>query len=127
MNLDLELILDILPLLVSCGAGIFAFVVSRRKDVDDRFKEVDSRFDQTNDRLSDGSRRMDRIDARVEGFGQELAAMPGKDDVHQLHLMLSDMRGDMKAMAATMGGLAESMVRLESIVSRHEEHLRDNH
>ncbi|MCD2314022.1 DUF2730 family protein [Pseudosulfitobacter pseudonitzschiae] len=112
MTLDPKLMMDGLALVVSIGAMVYSFLVNRRKDVDQRF--------------TDGSRRMDRLDGRVASLEQQVSAMPGKDDVHSLQMTLSDVRGDMKAMAATMTAMAESLKRTESIVSRHEDHLREN-
>ncbi|MBM1816244.1 DUF2730 family protein [Sulfitobacter pseudonitzschiae] len=104
--------MDGLALVVSIGAMVYSFLVNRRKDVDQRF--------------TDGSRRMDRLDGRVASLEQEVKVMPGKDDVHSLQMTLSDVRGDMKAMAATMSAMAESINRTENIVTRHEDHLREN-
>ncbi|MCD2328365.1 DUF2730 family protein [Pseudosulfitobacter pseudonitzschiae] len=112
MTLDPKLMMDGLALVVSIGAMVYSFLVNRRKDVDQRF--------------TDGSRRMDRLDGRVASLEQEVKVMPGKDDVHSLQMTLSDVRGDMKAMAATMSAMAESINRTENIVTRHEDHLREN-
>tara|TARA_R110002074_G_scaffold278197_1_gene449726 strand:+ start:393 stop:734 length:342 start_codon:yes stop_codon:yes gene_type:complete len=113
MTFDPKIMMDGIALIISIGAMFYAFFVNRRKDVDQRF--------------ADGSRRMDRLDGRISALEHEVKAMPGKDDVHSLQMTLSDVRGDMKAMAATMSGMAESIGRTESIVTRHEDHLRKNH
>ncbi len=110
MTIDPKLFLDVLAFVISIGVGIYAFFVNRRKDVDQRFTE--------------GSRRMDRIDARVGKLESTVDAMPGKDEVHALRLLLAEMSGDLKAMTATMGGMSETMKRLENSVSRHDDHLR---
>jgi hypothetical protein len=111
VSIDPKLFVDVLALLISVGACVYAFFVNRRKDVDQRFTE--------------GSRRMDRIDARVAKLESALEAMPGKDDVHSLRLLLADMGGEMKAIHATMGGMSETMKRLENSVARHDDHLRN--
>lgn len=110
MTFDPKLFIDVLALVISVGVGIYAFFVNRRKVVDQRFTE--------------GSRRMDRIDGRVAKLEISLEAMPGKDDVHSLRLLLADMGGEMKAIHATMGGMSETMKRLENSVARHDDHLR---
>lgn len=117
MNVDLAIILDALPLAISISVGIFAFFANRRKD-------VDNKFDYVNERLMEGSRRMDRIDARVKANETSIEAMPGKDDVHALTLTLAEMGGDLKAQNATLHAMAESLKRTENIVTRHEDHLR---
>lgn len=66
--------------------------------------------------LADQAKRIDAIELR-------LAGVPVREDLHQLHISLSDMRGDLKEMRATMKGNNTVMERLEAIVSRHEDHL----
>lgn len=63
---------------------------------------------------------------RIRDLENTVATMPGKDDMHQLQLQLSTMSGDMKALLVGMDAVKESQDRLHSIVSRHEDHLRDH-
>ncbi len=69
--------------------------------------------------------RMDRHDARLVALENTLLNMPGKDDIHSLHLGMSDLRGDMREVRAVMDGNHKIMQRLEAIVTRHEDHLLD--
>lgn len=113
MTVDLDSlyrVLAIVSALISIGAAVFAWLATRRKDVDRRFQE--------------GSKRMDRHDLRLQALEQDVKAMPGSVDMHRLELSLSEMAGDMKAMAASMQAMAKSQERAENIISRHEEHLR---
>lgn len=66
---------------------------------------------------------LDHHAIRLSSIEQELADNPGRKDMHELHIALSEMRGDLKEMRATMRGNNEVMRRLETIVSRHEDHL----
>lgn len=91
--------------------AIYAYIASRRKDVDEAIGEVKS--------------RMDRLDARVVRTEDTLNIMPGKDDMHGLQLELVKQTGAMNEMRAVMAGNAKIMERLETIVSRHEAHLLD--
>ena len=45
--------------------------------------------------------------------------------MHQLHLAMKEMQGEMKTTAAVMEGNNKIMSRLEDIVARHENHLLD--
>lgn len=99
-----------IPVIISLATLVFAYFRTRRTDVDDRFRT--------------GSKRMDDLSSRVQVLEETVKAMPAKDDVHQLHLTLSEMGGDMKAIRATMRGMSDSLSRTEGIVSRHEDHLR---
>ena len=99
----------VLPLLVA----VYTFLATRRTDVDNRFEA--------------GDERMDRQEARIAWLEQTVQVMPDKDDTHRLHIMLSEMSGDMKAMCATMDGMKASLSRTEDIVTRHEDHLREKH
>lgn len=76
-------------------------------------------------RFRAGSERMDRLDGRLASVEQTLRAQPTKEDMHQLHLAMKEMQGEMKTMAAVMEGNNKIMSRLEDIVARHENHLLD--
>lgn len=69
------------------------------------------------------ARRIDAHDAqlanhhaRLQAVEQSLRSVPVKDDLHGLHLSISEMRGDVREMRAIMA-------RLETVVTRHEDHL----
>jgi hypothetical protein len=49
--------------------------------------------------------------------------MPGTGDIHALQLELVKQTGSLAEMRAVMEGNAKIMARLETIVSRHEDHL----
>lgn len=99
--------------MLSIAAMIYAWFMSRRKDVDERIGEV--------------AKAHAELEGRVAKIENLITAMPGKDDMHRLEMTLMDMGGDMKAMRATMKAMSESLSRTEGIVSRHEDHLRENH
>lgn len=109
MAVDLDTALKLASFLLSFGAIIYTFISSRRKDTDERFK--------------DGSKRMDRHDMRIVALEQTVQAMPGTGDIHALQLELVKQTGSLAEMRAVMEGNAKIMARLETIVSRHEDHL----
>ncbi len=111
MTFDIGTILKIASFALSIAAMIYTFFASRQKDVDARFK--------------DGSKRMDRHEARIAKMEQTIHAMPGKDDMHSLQLELVKQTGSLDEMRAVMDGNAKIMARLEAIVSRHEDYLLD--
>lgn len=114
VTLDLALmqrLAALLSFLISVVAMVYAFFATRRKDIDRRFHE--------------GSKRMDRHDLRLQALEQDVMAMPGKDDLHRVELSLGEIAGDMKAMAATLVAMGQSVQRTEKIVGRHEDHLRE--
>ncbi|WP_233193105.1 DUF2730 family protein [Acidimangrovimonas sediminis] len=94
---------------VSAGTAVFAWYRTRTRDLEERLKE--------------GSDRMNRHDARIERIEQTVRGLPAASDMHTLELRLVEMSGDLKALAAVMEGNTKVMSRLESIVSRHEDHL----
>lgn len=71
------------------------------------------------------AQRIDQLATRVEKVERDMSAMPARDDMHALHIALTEIRGDLKEMRATMAGHSEIMTRLETVVSRHEDHLLD--
>jgi hypothetical protein len=74
-------------------------------------------------RIDAHARRIEAVEARLQGVEQTVRAMPAKDDVHDLRLALADMKGELRAMHVAMTGTREIMGRLEAVVTRHEEHL----
>ncbi|MDO5648848.1 DUF2730 family protein [Paracoccus sp. (in: a-proteobacteria)] len=76
------------------------------------------------DKRIDGcAERLDRHEARIHAAEQTVQALPGQKDMHELSLALSEMRGDMRELRAAMQGQAQMLGRVESVVSRQEEHL----
>lgn len=76
-------------------------------------------------RLESHAKRLGDHDQRLATIEQQQRSMPTKDDMHVLHLGMSEMRGDLREMRAAMDGNRQIMGRLETIVSRHEDHLLD--
>lgn len=69
-------------------------------------------------RLDGHATRLSEHDQRLTGVETALRDMPSKSDIHSLELSMSDVRGDLRAMREIMG-------RMETILSRHEDHLLD--
>ncbi|PHQ70320.1 MAG: hypothetical protein COB93_05755 [Sneathiella sp.] len=67
---------------------------------------------------------MDEQDLKILTLQSTVNNMPGKDEMHQLQLMMTEMAGDMKAVREGMRGLRDGQARQESILGRHEDHLR---
>jgi uncharacterized coiled-coil protein SlyX len=118
VTLDWTLFYNILGILMPTASVIYTFVATRRKDVDKQFDEIGGTFKK-------GSDRMDGLERRIQTVEQTVAGMPAKSDLHELALVITEMGGDMKALRANMKAIAESMARTESIVSRHEDYLRE--
>ena len=74
-------------------------------------------------RIDDLAKRSEQTEARMASVEQTLRGMPGKDDLHQVILALTEMRGDLKAMNTELKSTNGIMARMENIVTRHEEHL----
>ena len=79
----------------------------------------------TNERIGSLVGRQDRHETRLQSLEQTVTGLPAKDHIHDLKLELAALRGELKAMAAVMEGNNKIMVRLETIVTRHEDHLLD--
>lgn len=105
-----------LPFLFAVATMIYTWWKTRDQNTASQFKAVDERF-------KTGSERMDRHDSRLASIEQTLRGLPVKEDMHKLQLAMSEMKGEMKAMAAAMTGSNSLMERLESVVERHESHL----
>lgn len=99
-------------LVMSVAVMVFTWFRTRRQDVDERFKA--------------GSDRMRALEGRTAALEQTVDSMPGKDELHRIELHMERMTGEMKAMSASQRGTNDILRRLESIVSRHEDHLLEN-
>lgn len=111
MEIDFDTFLKLASFLLSVSAMVYAFFVNRKKDTDERFAA--------------GSKRMDKHDTDIASLKQSVRSMPGKDDIHALQLEAVKQTGALREMQAVMDGNAKIMSRLETIVSRHEDHLLD--
>lgn len=81
-----------------------------------QMKRIDTRIDICNERL-------DRHEARISLNEQALQVLPKKDELHQVNVILERVAGDMREMRALMSGQQQIMARLETVVSRQEDHL----
>lgn len=95
---------------------VYAYIVTRRKDVDGKFEGVQAQF-------KTGSDRMDRHERRIASLEQTVGGLPSKEDIHKLELHMEKVSGTMSRMEAVMEGNQKIMSRLETIVTRHEDHL----
>lgn len=67
-------------------------------------------------RLDALATRLDAHEMRLSGIDQTLRTIPGKQDLHDLEVAMTRLQGEMQTMS-------QIMTRLESLVSRHEDHL----
>lgn len=74
-------------------------------------------------RLDDHGKRLDGHDLRLIQVEQSQQALPSSSDMHQLELAMERLKGELQTMTAIMKGQSDIMQRLETIVSRHENHL----
>ncbi|SUZ34086.1 hypothetical protein ROE7235_03868 [Roseibaca ekhonensis] len=88
-------------------------------------RKLGGRVSELEDRVSDHDKRAERHAQQLVGLSQTVNAMPGVQQMHQLEVALSDIRGDLRTINATMEGNAKIMARLEDVVTRHEQHLLD--
>ena len=102
MQLDLDSILKFTNLGLSIAAMIYAFFATRGD-------------------------RMDRHEARIAKLEHTVQSLPAKEDVHKLQLQLVRMEGMLSKMDAVMEGNAKVMARMDTIVTRHEDHLLGGH
>lgn len=130
MIIDLNTVKDwlgLLALVVSLASTAYAVLAARRKDVDGKIASYAARLNEKIESnraaIAALDRRMDRMDARQSQMEQTVAEMPKREDIHKVELQLSAMTGALGRIEAVMGGNNEIMKRLETIVSRHEDHL----
>lgn len=88
-------------------------------------RKLAERLAKSEARHLEGERKAERHSNQIATLSQTIAAMPGHSALHKLELTLVSMSGDLREMRATMEGNAKVMARLESVVTRHEDHLLD--
>jgi hypothetical protein len=112
--------LSLTPLVAWVGA--FALILSFGTNI---WNIIGSSARKNGARIEEMGKRLDQTDNRLNSLEHTLRGMPGKDDIHGVQVALSEMRGDLRVMQASMIGNTEIMKRLETIVTRHEDHLLD--
>ena len=108
MNFTFDLTIT-LSLVVTIVLAFIGWVRMRNAAVDKRFEVCDD--------------RLGRHEQRIQAAEQSLQQIPSRDDLHNLALSISEMRGDVREMRASMQGQGAIMARLGEVVSRQEEHL----
>lgn len=63
------------------------------------------------------------VEQRVSVIDQVQRALPSKDDMHELEISMTGLRGELARMGEKLAGHVAIMSRLEATVSRHEDHL----
>ena len=84
MSFDPKMLLDYISFAIGIVAMVYAWFATRRKDVDRRFTE--------------GSKRMDRIDARVNNLEQEVRSLQNRQAAKRLRMQktLDRLKAEMR-------------------------------
>lgn len=101
-------------------SAISAFLSRGTKKNAEKIATLD---DQLDSRLAEAGARADRQENRIARIEQTIAGLPAKEDIHAVQISLAEIRGDIRAVQATIDGTGKVMTRLEQIVTRHEDHL----
>ena len=75
-------------------------------------------------RIDEVSHRVDDLTMRVSTVETRQSQMPDSNDMHKVELAMEQIRGEMGKMTEAMAGQKDIMIRLEAIVTRHDDHLR---
>ncbi len=79
--------------------------------------------------LAETDKNIAALAARVEGNEKQLAALPSKDDFHELQLQLTKTVGDLKTVSKLMQvereNLVNVMTRHEAVLARHDQIFAD--
>lgn len=107
--------------LIVTGLGtLVGWVRLQFKSVNTSIETLGKRLDQ---RIDAQGERLDRHDNRISVSEQTLTNLPGQADMHAVALSISEMRGEVREVKAQLSGTNQIMTRLESIVTRQEDHL----
>lgn len=75
------------------------------------------------ERLDAVASTMSNVERRVSAIEQSQHALPSKDDMHELEITMTGLRGELATMSEKLAGHVAIMNRLEATVARHEDHL----
>lgn len=106
---DVQGVLGLIALVISICSTVITIFATRNKGLETRFKT--------------GSDRMDRHELRLQKLEQLVQSQPSREDMHKLELGLTRVVGSIERMEAVLDGNQKIMTRLETIVTRHEDHL----
>lgn len=67
-----------------------------------------------------------KLDLRVTEVERIVAALPGSKELNALVVAITEVKGELRTMSAVINGQQAIMERIESSVSRHEDHLRQH-
>lgn len=105
-----------LPVIMSVATLAFAWYRTRSAAIEAVLKDFELRFAERGQIMQAHEQRIQRLEDAVK-------AMPAMTDLHRIDLSVERMVGSMKRMEAVLEGNQQIMQRLETIVSRHEDHL----
>lgn len=84
-----------------------------------RLARVDTGFETAKDERRD-------LAMRVTAVEQAVASLPGHKEVHNLQLTMANIAGELREMRAMMDGSKQIMARVESMVTRQEDHMLES-
>ena len=58
---------------------------------------------------------------RIERMEGDMRHLPTRDDIHNLRIEVTGMRGDLREMRAEAKGMRDIMTRTEAAITRHED------
>lgn len=93
------------------------------KSYDKRQLEIDQILDGHDKRLAWHSERINAVEGHVSDISTVLARLPQREDMLNLELGLSEVRGGLREVNASMQGLRDVVERQEGQVSMVTEHL----
>ena len=112
--------LDVLALLLSVSAWIYAWRVSRRQaqraEIDALKAAIDAERDRRRHDTEQLANRLTRTETRLN-------SAPTGEALHEVALSISGLAGDIKVAFSRLDGLGEVVKRLEVIANRQEEFL----
>lgn len=124
---DIEFWIKVLTFAGVVGSFVYTFFSNRRKNSDDKVKALDVKMEKKHasidDRLHTGSKRMDEHEKQIQRLNLTVDDLPTKDDIHAIQLAMGELAGNQKEMKALLQGHREFMTRVNTVLTRQEDHL----
>jgi hypothetical protein len=103
----------LIAVLIAIGSTVYAWLTRSGKEAGEKVVKLEA---QLRAEFCDHAAKIDRIEDRVSRIEGELRHLPDRATVHRMELSLTEMRGDMKALAERLTPVSAISERLQEFL-----------
>lgn len=113
MPQDMNSWAGLIALLISIGGTIYAWLTRSGKEAGEKVSKLEVELRKAH---AEHANKIDKIEDRVSRIEGELRHLPDRSTVHRMELSLTEMRGDMKALAERLTPVSAISERLQEFL-----------